>query len=640
MLKTLYCLILTLLFSSYSFSQKNIEPDSDEKKIAKKLKEKYPDDVIALQESEDYVTFIFDKKNKKVIVNHETKESMINLDSRADIQKYCFYDGQSSIEKFEIKNKKNKSSHSYVKDEAYKSDDLFHNDARVKYANINFPLLGYKFKTYITKEYQDIKYFTNLYFNDDYPIVKKVIKIEVPNWLQLELKEINFEGHSIKKNIINNPKSKSKTHVFTLQDIPATFKESSSPGPTYVYPHILILAKAYTFNNENKNIFGSTQDLYDWYKSLVNSLQNDNTAIKDKVKSLTENTQNDEEKIKNIYYWVQDNIRYIAFEDGIAGFKPDEAANVYTKKFGDCKGMANLTKQMLIEAGFDARLTWIGTKRIAYDYSTPNLSVDNHMICSLIKDGKTIFLDGTEKFNAFGEYADRIQGKQVLIENGDDFILETVPEITSNFNKEVFNYSLVLNNDILEGTATKNFNGESRAGLLYNFDTLKNDKKDEFLEYYLNNGNSNIKVSNIETTDLLDRELCLNMSYDISIKNAVSSFDNDIYIDIDFDKELENFILEERHTDYVFSFKRFLESSTKLEIPAGYSITKIPDNINVMSKNYDMIVNFKKIDNIITYKKSFKLKNAKIETSDFEEWNQFISKLKKIYNEQIVLTKH
>ncbi len=94
-------------------------------------------------------------------------------------------------------------------------------------------------------------------------------------------------------------------------------KVSNAPGPTYVYPHLLILAKSYTKKGETKTIFDSTQDLYNWYKSLVNSLENDNTDIKSKVVELTEDANTDEEKIKNIYYWVQDNIRYIAFEDGI-----------------------------------------------------------------------------------------------------------------------------------------------------------------------------------------------------------------------------------------------------------------------------------------------------------------------------------
>ncbi len=294
---------------------------------------------------------------------------------------------------------------------------------------------------------------------------------------------------------------------------------------------------------------------------------------------------------------------------------------------------------MLIEAGFDARLTWIGTKRIAYDYSTPSLSVDNHMICTLFKDGKTIFLDGTEKFNAFGEYANRIQGKQVLIENGDDYILEYVPSAEADFNKEQFDYSLKLSEDNIIGKVDKIFNGESRSSLLYYFNSLKNDKKDEFLEYYLNKGNSNIKVSNIETSDLLNRDENINIAYNVDVKNAVSSFDDQVYIDLDFDKELSNFVLEERQTDYIFSSKKDLESTTRLEIPQGYKISHLPNNISVSSDNFDMSVLFSKESNVIVYKKHFRIKNAKIEIADFEEWNGFIKKLDALYNEQIILTK-
>ena len=50
-------------------------------------------------------------------------------------------------------------------------------------------------------------------------------------------------------------------------------------------------------------------------------------------------------------------------------------------------------------------------------------------------------------------------------------------------------------------------------------------------------------------------------------------------------------------------------------------------------------VNFTKNANRIIYKKLFRIKNAKIETNDFEEWNEFIAKLNAVYNEQIILTK-
>ena len=642
MIKRLLPLLFFVFTISTTIAQRKIEPNATDIAKAKTLKSKFDneDDDVALEESTDVVSFGFDSKNNKVTVLHEMNEKMINMSTRADIQKYCFYDGQSEIEAFEINYKNDRSAKFFINDEAYTSADLFHNDARVKYTAVDFPIQGYRYNTHIKKNYKDIKYFTKLYFNDDYPTEKKMIRIDIPDWLDIELKEMNFEGFDIEKKIEDNPNSKSKTHIYTLTDVPAMTKASNAPGPTYVYPHLLILAKSYTKKGETKPIFKSTQDLYNWYSSLTKSLKNDNTPFKAKVAELIKDAKTDEEKIKNIYYWVQDNIRYIAFEDGIAGFKPDEAANVYNKKYGDCKGMANLTKQMLIEAGFDARLTWIGTKHIAYDYSTPNLSVDNHMICSLFKDGDIIFLDGTEKFNAYGEYADRIQGKQVMIEDNDKYILKEVPVSAAEFNKEAFVYNLSLEDETLKGSAVKTYNGESRSGLLYFFDQLKTDKKEEFLEFFLNKGNSNIKVSNIETSDLSDRDLNVSVDYDIEIKNAASSFDNSIYIDIDIDKELANYDFEERDVDYVFNSKKYLESTTNLKIPEGYEISHIPENIDINSDNYDLSVTFTKSKGVLSYKKIFKIKHAKIETKDFEEWNSFNDRLNTVYKEQIILTKH
>lgn len=632
-------LLLVFTFTLSSFAQKNTEPTLKEIQLAESLKETYPDDHVASESENYHITFEYNKRTEKVEVLEKITQNLISIDSRADIQVYSLYDGESEIESFNIKYKTDKDADFYIQDEAIKSDDLFHNDSRVKYTNLDFPLKGYKYQIETVKRYKDIKYFTSLYFNDDYPTVKKTVVVDIPNWLDLELKEMNFDGFPIDKTIIGNEENDGKIHRFTLENATATFDDSSAPGPSYIYPHILILAKSFTYDDVKTNIFESTQDLYNWYKTLVNSLENDNTDLQAKVHELTKDTANDEEKIKNIYYWVQDNIRYIAFLDGIAGFKPDEAINVFNKRYGDCKGMANLTKQMLILAGFDARLTWIGTNRIAYDYSTPNLSVDNHMICTIYTNGEPIYLDGTEKFNAYKEYANRIQGKQVLIENGDEFILNVVPKAAANFNKETVNYDLTLENEQLSGTVSKTFNGESRSSLLQYFNQLQTDKKDTFLMWYLNGGDSNIKVEDIETSNLMDREIPIHIDYNITINNAVSSFDDTMYIDLDLEKELAGYNFEKRKTDFVFDYKKHLESTTTLKIPDGYKIGNLPQDLAMSSEKYNLKVSFSKTDHTIVYKKNFEITESVIKKTDFTEWNDFIKNLNSIYNEQITLTK-
>ncbi len=636
-IQILLCFLITIPI----FSQKRIQPTPEEISLAKELKKKFDkDDPVALLLSKEVISFGYDKKNDKVTVTNTITEKYISLDDRADIPLYRFYDGQTSIKNFMVHYKNKRRTPVYFKEEAYTSNGLFHNDSRVMHTNIDFPLKGYKYTVTLTENIKDIKYFTQLYFVGDYPIIKKEIEVIVPDWLEIELKEMNFEGFDISKNVQTNARKQTKTYTFTVKNIPARYKESNAPGPTYTYPHILFLSKSYIQNQTKKPLFKQTQDLYNWYKSLVNELKNDNSVFKEKVVELTKNASTDDQKIKNIFYWVQDNIRYIAFEDGIAGFKPDEASNVYTKKYGDCKGMANLTKQMLKEAGFDSRLVWIGTKRIAYDYSLPNLSVDNHMICALVKkDGKIIFLDGTEKYNPLGEYANRIQGKEALIENGDTFILKKVPESKPNFNTEKINYNFTLQNEDLVGNVSKIYSGESRTYLLYILNNLKKDEKDKALKNYLNDDNINLKVSNIKISDIENRDVDLKIDYDIVVKNAVSSFDDEVYITIDLDEELKTLELKDRNLDFVFGSKKNLESTTMLTIPNAYKITSIPNNLSVDTKNYKLSVAFEQKGNTIIYKKNFTIKNAKIEKSDFENWNTSISKLKKIYNEQIILNK-
>ncbi|MGY0392223.1 transglutaminase domain-containing protein [Bizionia sp. KMM 8389] len=633
-------LLLVLTCTIFSFAQKKTTPTPEEVTTAETLKTAFPDDQVASLTENYHITFEYNNRTEKVEVIETITKNLINIGARADIQVYCFYDGESEIESFNIKYKTDKRADYYIYDEAMTSDDLFHNDARVKYTNLDFPLKGYKYQTETVKRYKDIKYFTSLYFNDDYPTVKKTFNIHIPHWLDLELREMNFNGYSIEKTAKEDLKNTETVYNFTIKDIPAMFDDTSAPGPSFIYPHILILAKSYTFEGHKTHIFESTQDLYNWYKTLVNSLENDNSDIKAKVLELTKDAKTDEEKIKNIYYWVQDNIRYIAFLDGIAGFKPDEAANVFNKRYGDCKGMANLTKQMLIEAGFDARLTWIGTNRIAYDYSTPNLAVDNHMICTIFNNNEPIYLDGTEKFNPYKEYANRIQGKQVLIENGDNFILQEVPKVTASFNKETVNYNLSLQNEQLTGTVHKVYNGESRSSLLQYLNQLQTDRKDRFLLWYLDGGDSNIKVENIETSNLTDRETPIDINYNITINNAASSFDGTIYIDLDLDKELSDYNFENRNTDFVFDFKKHLESTTTLTIPEGYKVESLPENIKISNSNYNLEVSFTESDNAITYKKNFEITESVIRKTDFSEWNAFIKKLNTLYNEQITLTKH
>jgi len=635
----IFSVFFLMFLCTPALAQKNIDPTPKDIQDAKNLREKYPKNDVAVLESREVISFGLNKSDSKVTVNSQINEVLLNINHRADIRKYEFYDNESEIETFSLKYRNDRSAAFPVKDEMYKDKDLFYMDARVKYMTIDFPVQGYSYNYEVKKKYKDVKYFTSLYFNDEFPVIKKEFSITVPDWLTVELKEFNFEGFTIKKTKSIDAANKSTVYRYEMENVPAYFDEENAPGKSYLYPHILVIAKSFKNKEQEVTLFNSTADLYKWYSSLVGLMKDDTNVLKDKVAELTAGAKTDEEKIKSIYYWVQDNIRYIAFEDGIAGFKPDESNNVFNKRYGDCKGMGNLIKQMLTIAGFDARLTWIGTKHIAYDYTTPSLAVDNHMICTLFYKGKKYFLDGTEKFNSFGEYAERIQNKEVMIENGDQFLIEKVPSVASEFNKEIFKANLKIIDGKLQGTCSRSFSGERRSQLLSIINSLKSDKKDEALERYLSKSDKNIKVHDIKNSDLKNRDQKLTMDYEIAVENRVSDFDDDIYVDLEYMNEYKNFELKDRKTDYEFDFKTNYESNVSLAIPAGYKVTKIPENVTINENNFVAEVKFSQSGNEISCKKSFVFKNGVIKANEVDKWNSFVKNLQSTYNQQIILSK-
>ncbi len=625
------------LFSFSSFAQKKKNPLPENISLAKELKAKYEDDDIVIKNKTTRVTFKRNKQSGKLEALVSEKLNLVGISSSARIQYPVFYDSESKVERFMLKSNKGRDVTGMVKDEAIKSQDLFHTDYRVKYTNLSFPLQGYNRLLEIEKKYTDSKYFTSLYFSDRFPVLNGKLIVTLPSWLELDIKQFNFEGYSIEKK--ETTKDGSSVITYSYSDLDAKSEEENMLGPSYMYPHVLFIAKSFKTKDSTVNLFSSTEDLFKWYNGLVQSVEIDHSVYAEKVKELISDAGSDEEKIKNIYYWVQDNIRYIAFEDGIAGFKPDSPQNVYTKRYGDCKGMAILTKSMLEEAGFDSRLVWIGTDRLAYDYSIPSLSVDNHMIAAVVLDGETIFLDGTEKYNRFGEYATRIQNKEALVQDSDSFKIIKVPETESVPNLDKTAYQFQVQGESLLGFAHRTFSGETRVSFQNSYHSFGGDKKEERLSNYLGGSNQNFFVDNIDISDEEDREKDLSIDYTVLVENSVTEFDGVLYLEIDPTKQLIPEINENRATPFRHYLKESYITEVTLTMPEGYTKTELPEDLIISNDLLDIQVKYNHQEGKVNYIHSVVLKKRVIEKSQFEMWNQAFDRLKEQLNQQITLTK-
>jgi len=635
--------VLMIFVSMGSYAQ--IRVNEEDLATADALSRKYKDDDVMCTSSHHYFTFDKGKNtlNDKVVVIQEDAElDFLSLKKFASLTYPEFYNKFIELKTFKKALKMGSRyavSRMAAVDRSVTSEGVFFDDSRVQYYPIRFSEKGSMARVTVKKEYSDGRYLTRLFFGESYPVKEQVFEFRVPEWLTVDFKTINFDGYKIERQ--ENKKGGYINYVFTMKDIPASKQEYKSIGHAYTDPHIIIQIKSFESRGEILKGFDKTDDLYAWNNRLYEMAGNKKESLQPVLAKITQGKTSDVDKIKAIYYWVQDNIRYIAYEDGYSGYIPAGAQDVLSKKFGDCKGMANLLTELLKMAGYDAHFTWIGTRSIPYQQSMPALCVNNHAITTLYFQGKEYFLDATEKYAPLGENAYRIQGKEAMIAKGVKYDLKTVPLTTGNEHKVFSKADLVLTNDVLSGKIKVVLTGNERKDFHQSYQDLPTSSQKDFLNEFLEFGNDNMQAANIKTSDLKNREIPVSIEGDVDLSNYVNTISGDKYISIDFfPKALERYMPDEKRVGgYDFDDVMTFEEEISLTIPANTKFVDIPEKTELNYDGYEFKGEYSVSGNKIILKKKIVIKNSIIKTNDFENWKKFLGSIKEFSKYLLSITK-
>ena len=432
-------------------------------------------------------------------------------------------------------------------------------------------------------------------------------------------------------------------YTWEAKDIPEFEGEENMPSSQYFMPHIIYYIKSYQKEGQKEELLGTPEKLYQWYYSITKDInKTDQTALKNKTLELIKDKTTDFEKAKAIYQWVQQNIHYVAFEDGMGGFVPREASDVYQKLYGDCKDMANILNQMLKYAQLDSNLTWIGTRSKPYKYAeVPTPQVDNHMITNLVIDGKSYFLDATDKFCPFPFPSAMIQGKEAMIGKSEkDFKIEVVPAVESNRNKTTILMKLNLENNHIVGNASAMISGLSKSNLLNNL-SANNQKENEIWKNILTENNQKIQLEIQELQKNDYQEMPSKANFKLKLEDGIKDVNGRLLLKsllllplkeslIDIDKR--KFAIE-NDMAYVY------EIQYEYELPLGYKVEFLPENAKTENDLGSFEIQYKVVKNTITVTQKLESKKLLLENKDFTLWNSFIKALNKQYNQSIILSK-
>jgi len=520
------------------------------------------------------------------------------------------------------------------------SDEIFHSDAKFYHYELHTSTDVNFYRFHSEKWTKDLHYFSALFFNDfDYPVANRKVTIVVPDWLSVNIHEFNFSFFSVKATV--DSLTNNKIYTYEISNIPETKKDNYYLSPQHSFPHLLFHVKKYT-NAQHADIpiFTDISGYYTWIQHLYSDLKPNLEVLKPAVTEILNNCPSRIDSIKAIYYWVQDNIRYIAFEDGLGGLVPEQADKVYTNKYGDCKGMANLLKTMLQIAGFDSRLAWMGTTHLIYDYSIPNIAVGNHMICYLKDANNEYFLDATQKMQQLGVNSDLIQGKQVLIENGDSYLLRTIPLEPATTNATRVSVLINLNQTELNGKIEMKFDGQMKFAILNHLSQIASPDKDKFIRQELLESKSTTISDSINYSDIKQRESTFRVQAGIKVTNQVVNSDQDYFLNFGFlstnnDEKIDTTNIY--HLD--LKMKSFSDITIEVNLPQDVQVKQLPRNENFGVGPFSYTTNYQYINNSILYHKTITINKSVIDKSEFKAYFEFMTNYRKATKQSIHLQK-
>lgn len=607
----------------------------------KKLSKKAKYGAYSIQSEVNFSTTKGITGNPVVTAAEEGKVDMVAIENKAVVGYLLPYNQFVRLTDydFSIFYKNDFKSQKYPPEKVSLTDDeIFLDDSYGQFYGFRAEEMGQRCRFKYNYEYSDAKYLTRVFFHQGIPIKQYSVSFKVPSWLELEISEKNFGTYKIKK---ETKKDKNfTTYTYTADNLAAIQQEPSSLSRPYYLPHLIVTVRSYTVNQKQYNGLKTLDDMYAWYNFLYKKADNKPDQLKNQVMQLMQGKTSDEEKVKALYYWVQDNIRYIAFEEGYAGFVPQTVQEVFKNKYGDCKGMANLLTEMLKIAGFDAHFAWIGTREIPYDRTeVQSLCVDNHAISVLYLKGKPYFLDGTEKYAAFGRNAYRIQGKKVLVQNGDGYKVELVPAATVEENQINTKAALALKGDKITGHVKMTFDGEAKSFFHHIYNNIPANKRKDFINQLVELNNSNTEATNIKTSDFKNRDIPIVLEGDIEISNQVTQVDKVCYTSIDFfPGTITGFIPKDDRQNPIDLDRVFTSNDEViLELPATAKPQTLPKNFDAAFNNNTIKGSYTANGNKIVLNKTMKLNTPVINTTDFSAWKNFVNQIKEFNRSNVAI---
>ncbi len=408
-----------------------------------------------------------------------------------------------------------------------------------------------------------------------------------------------------------------KIHYFSMRDLDGIEGESFMPPARELVPTLQI------------STYGSWDDFAAWWWSLIKKEGQVDPDLEGVITDLTRAARN-RDLLETFYAFVASDIRYVAWEFGVHGYKPYNASTIFARRFGDCKDKSILLNTMLGRQGVPAypTLLFSGDVPMRQDLTLPLVSHFNHCISYVPNPSPGSagqFLDGTAEFSGVKDLpsGDRGRGSLVVKEGVAEII--RIPEAKPEENQFVRELKIDLS---LSGPSRI----QGRFAATGDFAALtrqryrNTDKSPSVLESVFTNRIGQTKVRSSFFSDMSDLSIPVEFGFELAVEGVAVAGAQELFIPaVRFPSDFSAYsAANSRRFDLVLPapFRRLEE--TVLSLPENVELLELPENIMMEEPfaRYELLFEMRG-ENEIVIRRDLALSHRRVSSSDYPAFREF-----------------
>ena len=455
-------------------------------------------------------------------------------------------------------------------------------------------------------------------------------------------------GWKFKSEWMNHKEEKATEENGALQwqltDIPRIENEPRRPPASG-----LAWSVVFTFFNDKmpaKN-YQNWSDLGTWYTQLASNARAASPALAQKVQDLAPPNLPLMQRIKALAGFAQHDVRYVAIEIGVGGYQPHPAADIFTRRYGDCKDKATILSSMLAQIGVKSYYILVNATRGVVTKDLPPSLRFNHAILAIAlpeasypkplpamyehpKLGHLLIFDPTNEYVPFGQIPPYEQDNYGLLvgEQGGELI--NMPLSRPEANGVIRSAKLKLLPDgALQGEIEERYTGfNAMLGREFFQHASENDRK-KIIERLLANSLGNFQLDKYELVNADDIDQDLIIRFNISAAHYAKNAGAMLLVRPRVLGELAGPWDPNKPRHYAYDFRApFLDrDSVEISLPDGFKVDELPDPAKATFPFAEYMSKTESAEGVLKYTREYKQTATQVSMDQMDQLKKLFGQI-------------